>query len=148
MTRIPFDRRNPAVGQSAPEIDLADLTGEMVNMGRLSGRVVLVNFWASWCPPCKDELRWFQKAYDSYTDRGFEIVAVVLDEADPALPREMGLTFKVVKANKRVLKSYGDISDVPVSFLVSGNGKIVKKIKGVYPEDTLFYDLKKLLGKN
>src|SRR3990172_616238 len=117
-TRVPFEERIPAVNAMAPEIALADLAGGMVSLADFEGKVVLVNFWATWCPPCKEEMPSFQKAFEAYETRGFGVIAIALDDISPDLIRELGLTFPVVKTNERVTKDYGNIGDVPVSFLV------------------------------
>ena len=110
------------------------------------GKVILVNFWASWCPPCKAELSDFQKVFDSYEDKGFAVIGIVLDDVSPALIKDMGMTFPIVKTNERESKNYGNITDVPVSFLISRDGRIIKKVRKVYPESTLRSDVENALG--
>ncbi|MBI5640576.1 MAG: TlpA family protein disulfide reductase [Nitrospirae bacterium] len=144
--RTPFSEKKPAVNDVAPEISLADLTGKMVSLAAFDGKVVLVNFWAGWCPPCKDELPGFQRVYASYQDKGFEVIAIALDDIEPSLLQDMGITFPVVKTNPRVTKSYGDISDVPVSFLVGKDGRIIRKVRKVYDEASLRQDVERALA--
>lgn len=144
--RTPFEQRRPRVGDAAPAIDLASLSGQMVGLSEHRGKVVLVNFWASWCPPCKREFKWFQDVYDEYEDRGFAMVAVALDNVSAEDVNGLGITFPVVAANERVRKAYGDVSDVPVSFLVGRDGRIVRKVKKVYPEKALRRDVEAALG--
>jgi peroxiredoxin len=144
--RTPFEERRPRVGDSAPEIQLGGLSGKMVSLADYRGGVVLVNFWATWCPPCKQELKWFEKVFEEYEDEGFTVVAISIDEATPEQVIDLGLAFPVVVANDRVKEAYGGVSGVPVSFLVGRDGRVIKKVRKVYPEDALRADVKAALG--
>jgi peroxiredoxin len=146
VKRTPFEERRPRVGDSAPEIQLGGLSGRMVSLADYKGEVVLVNFWATWCPPCKDELRWFEKVFEEYEDRGFTVIAVSIDDVTPEQVIDMGLLFPVAVANDRVKEGYGGVSDVPVSFLVGRDGRVLKKVRKVYPEDALRADVEAALG--
>jgi thiol-disulfide isomerase/thioredoxin len=117
----------------------------MVNLSHYNGQVVLVNFWASWCPSCKTNMNGFQKVYYDYHDKGFVVIGIALDDISPSLISEIGITYPVVKTNKRVTESYGNIADVPVSFLIGGDGKIIKKVKKSYSEGSLRSDLQNAL---
>ncbi len=139
--KTPFAEKKPAVGESAPAISLADLSGKMVSLSDFKGKVVLINFWASWCPPCKDEMPGFQRVYMTYEDKGFAVIGIALDNVNLSLVKDMGILFPVVIANDRVKRDYGDISDVPVSFLLGKDGMIIKKHKGVYSESDLRRDV-------
>ena len=143
--RTPFSERKPAVNELAPEIALADLSGKMLRLSELKGKVVLLNFWASWCPPCKAELSEFQKVYETHGDKGFEVVALAIDEIPASLVMEMRLSFPVAVVNKRVSRDYGDIANVPASFLIDKEGRIIKKINEVYPTDRLIQDVENAL---
>ncbi|GAB4483784.1 MAG: TlpA disulfide reductase family protein [Thermodesulfovibrionales bacterium] len=146
MNRTPFEQLKPAVGDTAPEISLADLSGRMVRLADLRGKVVLVNFWAGWCPPCKTELAEFQKVADRYESRGFAVVAVSINEVTPDIVRSLKISFPVINGSARVIKAYGDITNVPVSFLVGRDGKVVRKTNEVYPEQELVRDLEAALA--
>lgn len=144
-SREPFDKQKPAVGEAAPLISVADLSGKMLRLADYRGKVVLLNFWASWCPPCKDEMPGFQKVFLQYEEKGFAVIAVAINEVTPADIKALGLLFPVVVANDRVKRDYGDIANPPVSFLLGRDGKIVKKVKGVYTEDELQKDVQQAL---
>lgn len=144
-TKTPFAEQKPAVNELAPAISLADLAGKMISLSDFKGKVVLVNFWASWCPPCKAELKEFQKVYEAYEDKGFAVIAIAIDDISPSIIQDMSLTYPVVTTNQRVTKDYGSISDVPVSFLIGKDGRIIKKVKKVYPENALKNDVENAL---
>lgn len=144
-SRQSFDQQKPAVGEAAPLISTADLSGKMLRLADYRGRVVLLNFWASWCPPCKDEMPGFQKVYLEHEDKGFAIIGVAINDVTPADARALNVLFPLVRANDRVMRDYGDIAHPPVSFLLGRNGRILKKVKGVYPEDDLRKDVQQAL---
>ena len=141
----PFDKQKPAVGETAPLISVADLSGKMLRLADYRGRVVLLNFWASWCPPCKDEMPGFQKVDLQFEDKGFAVIGIAINDIAPADVKALGLLFPVVMANDRVKHDYGDIANPPVSFLLGRDGRIIKKVKGVYSEDDLRRDVKQAL---
>lgn len=143
--RTPFSEKKPAVNEMAPELALADLSGKMIRLSELKGKVVLLNFWASWCPPCKTELTEFQKVYEAYGDKGFEVIALAINEIPGSLVMEMKLSFPVAIGNKRVIKDYGDIANVPVSFLIDKEGRIIKKFNEVYQTAALRHDVENAL---
>lgn len=140
-SRRSFDEQKPAVGEAAPAISVADLSGKMLRLADQRGKVVLLNFWASWCPPCKDEMPGFQKVWLENEDKGFSVIAVAINDVTPADVKALGLLFPVVVANDRVKRDYGAISSPPVSFLIGRDGKIIKKVKNVYAEDELRKDV-------
>ena len=143
--RTPFEEQKPAIGETAPAISLADLSGTMLRLADFRGRVVLVNFWASWCPPCKDEMPGFQKVFLAFEDKGFSVVGVAINDVPPSEVKALGILFPIVIANERVKRDYGDIAHPPVSFLIGRDGRIINKVKGIYSEDRLRSDVERAL---
>ena len=143
--RTPFDEQQPAVGETAPAISLADLNGKMITLNEFKGKVVLVNFWASWCPPCTNEMPGFEKVFEDYEAKGFAVIGVALDDIKLSLIQDMRITYPVVKTNERVTRDYGNVSSVPVSILLGRDGRIIKKVKEFYPETTLRSDVERAL---
>jgi thiol-disulfide isomerase/thioredoxin len=113
----------------------------MVTLNEFKGKVVLVNFWASWCPPCTNEMPGFQKVFEEYETKGFSVIGVAVDDIKLQIIRELRITYPVVKTNERVTRDYGNVTSVPASFLVGKDGRIVKKINMFYPEDELRADV-------
>ncbi len=134
-----------APGKSAPDFKLKTLDGKQVSLSGLRGKVVLINFWASWCPPCKEEIPLFEEVYKKYRDKGFEILAISTDSSIDALKdflKDHKISFTVLLDNGKVSNLYG-IQGLPTSFLVDREGKVVKVKLGKYKE--IERDLKKVL---
>ncbi len=140
-----FDEQKPAVGEPAPSLAVADLAGRMFRLADLRGKVVLLNFWAAWCPPCKAEMPGFQRVYLAHEEQGFVVVAVAIHDVTPAEVRSLGILFPVLIATDQVKRDYGDPSFPPVSFLVGRDGRIIKKVKKYYPEEELKVDVRRAL---
>ena len=125
--------RPPLVGSPAPEIVLKDLQGRDVKLSDLRGKVVLVNFWATWCKPCKEEMPAMQASYDKLRDKGFVVLAVneLEDTARVAEHiRTHGHTFEVVMDhNNQVANMYGVVG-LPASFLIDPQGIVRERITG------------------
>lgn len=149
QNRFAFARSRPAAYETAPDFFLKALAGKDVHLSDYKGKVVLVNFFASWCPPCKMEIPGFEKIYASHKDRGFAVIGIALDDVSPSFIRKMGITYPVVAANDNVISDYGNVSSIPVSFLVGKDGRIIKKIMGMYFETSMKNDVENALkGRN
>src|SRR5207302_9005970 len=125
--------RPPLVGSPAPEIALKDLRGQEVRLSDLHGKIVLLNFWATWCKPCKEEMPAMQASYDKLRDQGFVVLAVnELEDTKKVADhiRTHGHTFEVVMDhNNQVANRYGVVG-LPVSFLIDREGIIRERISG------------------
>jgi len=145
QNRFAFAQSRPAAHETAPDFLLKDLVGKNVHLSDYKGKVVLVNFFASWCPPCKMEIPGFEKMYKSHKDRGFAVIGIALDDVSPSFINKMGITYPVVAANDNVISNYGNVSSIPVSFLVGKDGRIIKKIMGMYFETSMRNDVENAL---
>jgi thiol-disulfide isomerase/thioredoxin len=125
------------------ELSLLTLDGKEVKLSDYKGKVVLVNFWASWCPPCKEEMPIFEKVYHKYNDKNFVILAVNMDTSEGAMKEFLEknqYSFPIV----RIKGEAGlNIPGLPTSYLVDKDGSVKKIRLGVYRE--LEEDLSKLL---
>ncbi len=122
------------VGSPAPNFQLWDLEGKPVSLANYRGGVVLVNFWATWCGPCKVEMPAMEKLYREFDRKDFEILAVSTDAQGAAVTRpfrdEIGLTFPILHdSDFRVGVMYG-ARTLPISFLVDRQGNITHRIFG------------------
>jgi cytochrome c biogenesis protein CcmG, thiol:disulfide interchange protein DsbE len=117
----------------APEFVREDLTGQQIDLNQYRGKVVLLNFWATWCGPCRVELPKFKEWQKEYGGNGLQILAVSMDDADAPVRRavrRMHLNFPVLMGDAQIGELYGGVLGLPVTFLIDRKGKIVTKIKG------------------
>lgn len=118
----------PEVGYLAPDFALRDLEGRVVRLSDFHGRAVLLNFWATWCPPCRREMPSMEQAYREYRGRGLEILAVSIDtggaDAVQAFVQELNLTFPaLLDPDMAVLRTYR-LGGIPGSFLIDRRGVV------------------------
>ena len=133
-TRPGFERGVVQVGDEAPNFMLRDLAGNVVSLSQLRGKVVLLNFWATWCGPCRIEMPAMEQLYRTLPRREFEILAVSTDQQGAAVTRpfqrEMGFTFPILHDSEyRVGLTYGARS-IPITFMVDRRGIVRQKIFG------------------
>lgn len=118
----------------APDFTLPGLDGKMVNLSDYRGRVVLVNIWATWCPPCVAEMPSMEKLYRKFKGQNFEILAVSIDEmgrkAVAPFMKKTRLTFPALIDSEGAIKSVYRITAVPESFIIDKQGFLIKKIVG------------------
>ena len=142
--------RPPLVGSPAPEIVLKDLQGRDVKLSDLRGKIVLVNFWATWCKPCKEEMPAMQASYDKLRDKGFVVLAVneLEDTARVAEHiRTHGHTFEVVMDhNNQVANMYGVVG-LPASFLIDPQGIVRERISGSLLTESHIQEMVKKYGE-
>lgn len=133
--------------QKAPNFSLLTAAGDTVELARLKGKVVLVNFWATWCAPCRAEIPGFLEVYKKHKAKGFEIVGISLDrkgfEVVTPFVKKLDITYLNVVDNGKLAEAYGGVAAIPTSFIVDKKGFIVDKHVGVLKKDDLE---KKILG--
>ncbi len=139
-----------ATGPSAPDFTLPTLAGgSSLKLSDYKGKVVLVNFWATWCPPCREEIPDFIKVRNSLNAKGFEIIGIAMDEGGAKVvapfAKEYGISYPLVLGNRDVTKSYGGIRGIPTSFLIDRDGRISQKWVGMISEETLEKAVKAVL---
>jgi len=131
-------------------------SGETVNgqgkfdSSALQGKVVLVNFWATWCPPCRKELPSLAKLQESYRSKGLVVVGVSMDEGGRTMVgkflEKQGVTYPVIIGDSSVAKGFGGVIGVPASFLVDRKGEMIRRFDGYASEEELRVELEKLLN--
>jgi thiol-disulfide isomerase/thioredoxin len=121
------------VGEAA-KLKTVLLDGKPVSLDQLKGKVVMVNFWATWCPTCRAEMPQWQKFYDAYKGKGFELIAVSIDEDEKALrtvTKERGFTFPVAwRYDDKTDDNFGDIIGTPTLYVVDKTGKVAWMKRG------------------
>jgi len=135
----------------APDFTLQDLSGKDVTLSSFKGKVVLVDFWATWCGPCRMEIPHLKELYSQYKKDGFEVIGISLDRGGTKVVKPFvekgGMEYTIVMGNGEVVKAYGGISGIPTAFLISRDGFIVKKYIG-YQKKSIFEEvIKRLLSE-
>ena len=127
------------------------LDGTSLSLHDLKGKVVLVNVWATWCPPCVIEMPGFQRAYEDLKDQDFVVLGISKDQ-DAARVREFllekGITYPVAMASDTDLGGLTDVTTFPTSYLIDRKGRIRHTVEGLYFGPTLRMAVKRLLAEN
>jgi peroxiredoxin len=133
----------------APNFTLLDSNGAKVTLAGLKGKVVLLNFWATWCGPCQVEIPWFIEFNKTYKARGLAVVGVSMDEdgwksVKPYLAAKK-IDYPIVVGTEDVAKAYGGVDSLPSTFIIDRDGKIAFSRSGLVGKDTYETEIKSLL---
>jgi len=139
-----------ADGKKAPNFSLKTVDeGKTVQLSDFKGKVVVVNFWGTRCPPCRAEIPDFVEIYNKYKDRGFEIIGIEVQSSPPAIKEMISkykITYYIVKGDRKVASQYGGIRFIPTTFFIDRKGYIVKKHVGLLKKNAFEKILKGLLN--
>ena len=123
----------------APDFTLQNLDNQDVTLSALKGKVIFVNFWATWCGPCRQEIPYFVDLVEQYGDDGFEVLGIALDPREfnkvPGFVDEMGINYPVLLDKTGVSQMYGGIRSIPTTFVINRDGKVVERIVGSRPKE-------------
>jgi thiol-disulfide isomerase/thioredoxin len=132
-------------GNLAPDFALADLNGQVVRLSDLRGNVVLVDFWATWCGPCKAALPHLQEIHNMYGDKGVTIVAIAMDNSGAKIVRpfvdKQKLSFKVVLPSDEIDRKFGGIRGLPTTFIIAPDGTVYKRYMGYQRKEVFVRDI-------
>lgn len=135
----------------APTIALTTLDGARVTTESLAGQVVLINFWATWCPPCRVEMPGFQRAYDRFHAEGFVVLGVSMDaggsEGVHRFLAERNVTYPVAMATPETVRSFGGVRLLPTSYLIDKQGRIRNEVSGMFASVALDQAVQRLLAE-
>jgi len=149
LTACQGQMESSTAGSLAPDFTLRDLNGESFSLAEAKGKVVILDFWATWCPPCRAELPHFQSLHREYEGKGLVVIGISLDSTGAASVKSFiednGISYPILMGDRDVQASYGGIRSIPTTFVIDRKGHIVKKFVG-YQSKEVFEDLvKKLL---
>jgi thiol-disulfide isomerase/thioredoxin len=137
-------------GKPAPGFTLVNLNGKKVSLSDYKGRPVLVNFWATWCAPCKLEMPWFEEFRSKYSGQGFEILGIAEDDAGKdeiaKAVKKVNVSYPILLTDGKVAPAYGGVDYLPMSFYVDRNGIVEIETSGLGSKDEIDANIKKILG--
>src|SRR5271154_1529282 len=149
----------PMKGKPAPAFTLVDLNGKKVSLADYKGKAVLLNFWATWCGPCKLEIPWIVKLRDQYKSQGFEVLGIESDnyDTDPKAyasyksgveksAKALGVDYPVLLGGDTISEPYGGLDGLPNSFYVDRNGVVTTQIVGLADRDEIEANIKKIIA--
>jgi cytochrome c biogenesis protein CcmG/thiol:disulfide interchange protein DsbE len=147
-----------SIGQPEPVVHFKDLDGKDTSLGDYNGKVVLVNFWATWCDPCREEIPWLIDMQHKYGAKGFTVLGIAMDEegkkvVEPYVSKEhfdvngqtLTMNYPIVIGNDDIAEKFGGLLGYPTSVLISRDGKQVKRITGIISEGEMSRAIESLL---
>src|SRR5437762_12175807 len=143
----------PRIAKStvAPDFSLESLEGKNVRLSDLRGKAVLLNFWSTWCTPCKIEMPWFVEMQKQYGPEGLQVVGVAMDDASPEdigkFAKDLGVNYPVLIGKEAVGDAYGGIPFMPETFYIGRDGKVVDKVVGLIGKSEIAENVKKALAQ-
>jgi cytochrome c biogenesis protein CcmG/thiol:disulfide interchange protein DsbE len=137
-------------GKTAPDFALKSVDGKIVKLSDFKGKVVIIDFWATWCPPCRKGIPDLVDLKKEFGKKGLEVIGVSVDdqrtiEQVPSFVKDKNINYPVVYGDSKVSQNYGGIESIPTSVIVDKAGNIVAQYTGLQPKETYVAQLKKLL---
>lgn len=140
-----------ASGNLAPDFSVTDLDGRKLTLSDYKGKVVLLDFWATWCSPCREEIPHFVEMQNQYGPQGFQVIGVSMDDdAKPVheFARQFKLNYPVALGDDKLAQRYGGVLGLPVNFIIDREGHIYSKHLGATDVSVFDNEIKDLLAKN
>ena len=145
--------RDNSIGNVAPDFELQTLDGKNLKLSDLRGKAVLLNFWATYCGPCKIEMPWFVELQKQYGPQGFQIVGVSMDDSSTStediakFAKDMGINYPILLGKESVAQSYGGVSVLPTTFFLDRDGKVIAREFGLQSRSVFVDHIKKALSQ-
>jgi peroxiredoxin len=134
----------------APDFELKSLEGKTVHLTDFRGKAVLLNFWATWCQPCKIEMPWFVELQKKYGPQGLQVIGIAMDDASEQeiakFAKDMGVNYPVLIGKEAVGEAYGGVPFLPLTFFIDRGGKVTEKIPGLRSRSDIEDNVKKALS--
>lgn len=139
-----------APSRLAPAWELQDLSGRTIHSSDFKGKVVILNFWATWCPPCRAEIPSFVELQKKYGDKGLAVVGISVDQGGmgtvKSFAEKNGINYPVVLADDKITGAFGGIEAIPTTFVIDRAGHIVKQHRGLTGKSEFEEEIKPLLS--
>ena len=137
-------------GVPAPDFELASLDGRKVKLSDYRGKAVVLNFWATWCSPCKVEMPWFVDLQKKYSNEGLVVLGIAMDDSDnkkiAQFASEMGVNYPVLLGTDKVSDQYGNVQFLPTTFYIDRDGRIIGKGTGLLGRGEIEENIQKALA--
>jgi len=138
-------------GQLAVDFNLQSLDGKTVHLSDFRGKAVLLNFWATWCQPCKIEMPWFVELQKQYGPGGLQVLGIAMDDAGPEdiakFAKDLGVNYPVLIGKEAVGDAYGGVQFLPETFYIGRDGRVVDRVFGLKSKSEIEDDIKKALAQ-
>ena len=138
-------------GKPAPDFTLESLEGKNIHLSGYKGQAVLLNFWATWCGPCKIEMPWFVELQKEYGPQGLQIVGVAMDDASKEdiakFAKDLGVNYPILLGKESVGEAYGGVQFLPTTFFIDRDSKVLEREFGLKSRSIFEDNIKKALSR-
>lgn len=142
---------NPSTSDKASGFTLNKFGGGQLRLDDYKGKPIVLNFWATWCTPCRTETPWFVELQKKYKDDGLQVIGISMDEPDnPAVPKfiaKSGIDYPIAFGDDDVAAAFSANMSLPVTVLIARDGHVAKTIHGIESKDALEKEIQKILAK-
>lgn len=139
------------IGKAAPDFELETLDGRKVRLSDFRGKAVLLNFWATWCHPCRIEMPWLIEFQKKYRAQGVEVVGIAMEDTDKKdierFLKEMGVNYLILVGSENVGELYGGVMGLPTTFYIGRDGTIVEQHAGLISKSEIEAHLQKAMER-
>jgi len=139
------------IGAVAPDFELPAVGGSNLKLSDLRGKAVLLNFWATYCGPCKVEMPWFVELQKEYGPQGFQVVGVAMDDASTEdiekFAKDLGVNYPILLGKESVGQSYGGVNVLPTTFFLDRSGKVIAREFGLQSRSVFVDHIKEALAR-
>ena len=144
----PSGAKPASVRRPAPDFSLTDLTGHKLRLSDYRGKVVVLDFWATWCDPCKQEIPHFIELQDRYASQGLQVLGVSMDDDEPPVrvfQQQFKMNYPVALGSSELADQFGGILGLPITFVIDRSGRIAARHVGATDASVIEAEIRRLL---